>query len=155
MDYYGYAGSILHVDLESREVKKEALDPQLMEDFLGGWGINWHLMAENLKPDTPPLSSQNPIVIGAGVFNGTPIPTSGKFQMATKMANPANEEMNKYTVAAGSSGSKRFPNMLKKAGYDQVVIKGKPSTPKYLWIDDAKIGGITPDELIFNGRCVL
>ena len=141
MKYYGFAGKVLYVDLTSGETRKEPLDPALIKKFIGGWGIGWHLMANNLKPGTPPLSPGNPIVINTGVFNGTPIPLSGKFQLVTKMSNPATQDMNKYTVAAGSSGSKRFAKMLKYSGYDHLVITGRAESPVYLKIidDDVEI----------------
>jgi len=141
MKYYGYAGSTLYIDLSTGAINKEAFDPDLIRKFNGGWGMGMHLMAKNLEPGTDPLSPENPIVITTAVFNGTPIPTSGKFQLLTKMANPANPEMNKHTVAAGSSGSRRFASMLKFAGYDHLVITGRSPSPVYIKImaDQVKI----------------
>ena len=34
MEYFGYAGSILHVDLTRGEIRKEPLDPALAAKFL-------------------------------------------------------------------------------------------------------------------------
>ena len=50
MEYYGYAGSILYVDLANGETKKEPLDIELARKFVGGWGINFKLAYDLMKP---------------------------------------------------------------------------------------------------------
>jgi aldehyde:ferredoxin oxidoreductase len=40
----GYAGTILKVNLEKKEIVKDALDPQLIKLFIGGRGINSWLL---------------------------------------------------------------------------------------------------------------
>lgn len=140
MEYVGYAGTILYIDLTSGEIKKEPLDMALAEKFLGGWGINYRLIWDLLKPGTDPLSPENPIVIGAGPLVGTLAPTACKIAATTKFALPATEDGRHY-VASATGGSARFGVMLKNAGYDHVVITGRANGPVYLKIidDDVEI----------------
>jgi aldehyde:ferredoxin oxidoreductase len=138
MDFFGYAGGVLYVDLTRGEIRKEALDPALIEKFLGGWGINYKLMWDLLKPGTDPLSPENPIVLGAGPLVGTLAHTGNKIAGTTKFALPATEDGRHY-VASGIAGTSRFGAMMKCAGYDHVVITGRAKGPAYLRIDDDNV----------------
>jgi len=50
MQYYGYAGKILYVDLTSGQARTEPLDMEMAEKFIGGWGIGERLLYDILKP---------------------------------------------------------------------------------------------------------
>jgi aldehyde:ferredoxin oxidoreductase len=137
MEYYGYAGNILYVDLSSGRIRKEPLDISIAEKFIGGWGINYRLIWDLLKPGTDPLSPDNPIIIGAGPLIGT-LCGGGKIQGTTKFALPATEDGRHY-VASASGGSSRFGIWMKNAGYDHLVITGRAPSPAYLKIIDDDI----------------
>ncbi len=133
MAYYGYVGRVLYVDLTSRETRKEPLDLQIATKFIGGMGVDLKLIYELLKPSTDPFSADNPIIIGMGPLVGTGAPGSARVIATTKYPQ---------TGAIGSgSGAMRFGCMLKWAGYDQVAITGKASSPVYLKVinDDVEI----------------
>jgi aldehyde:ferredoxin oxidoreductase len=141
VDYYGYVGQILHVDLTSGDISKQPLDTELARKFLGGWGINYRLEYDLLKPGTDPLSPDNPIIIGVGPLIGTLVPGSGKVAATMKLPIVARKQEKKYIVATGVGGSHRFGAMIKNAGYDHVVITGRAKKPSYLKIidDDVEI----------------
>ena len=124
MDYPGYAGAILHVDLSSGETRKEPLDPHLVRAFIGGFGINNKLAYDLIPPDVDPLSPDNAIIIGAGPFAGTIVPGAGKVIVTTRF--PLNGAF------ATAHGGGAFALMLKTCGYDHVVITGKADKPLYL-----------------------
>jgi aldehyde:ferredoxin oxidoreductase len=140
MEYFGYAGGILHVDLTRGEIRKEPLDPALAAKFLGGWGINYRLIWDLLEPGTDPLSPENPLVLGAGPLVGTLAHTGNKIAGTTKFALPATEDGRHY-VASAIAGTSRFGPMMKCAGYDHLVITGRAKSPVYLKIidDDVEI----------------
>lgn len=141
MDYYGYAGKILYVDLTSGDIEKQQLDTEVAQKFLGGWGINYQLEYDLLKPDTDPLSPDNPIIIGVGVLCGTLAPASSKCTVTMKLPICASKSEKKYIVATAVGGTRRFGAMIKNAGYDHVVITGRAKKPSYLKIidDDVEI----------------
>ena len=78
MQYYGYGGKILYVDMTSGEIRTEPLDMEMAKKFIGGCGIASRLMYDLLKPGIDPLSPENPLIIGAGPLVGTAVPSSSK-----------------------------------------------------------------------------
>jgi aldehyde:ferredoxin oxidoreductase len=139
VEYFGYAGKILYVNLTNREIRTEELNTELAENFLGGWGINYRLLYDNLKPQTAPLSPDNAVIIGTGVLGGTLAPASSKCVVTMKTPIPVGEDDHKCVVASAVGGTRRFTAMLKNAGYDHVVITGRAEKPSYLKIIDDDI----------------
>ena len=140
MDYYAYAGKILRVDLTSGKTKKVHLESKLINEFLGGWGINYKLAWELIRPDIEPLAYDAPIIIGLGPLVGTMVPGAAKMFGTYKAPIRASEDGRHY-VATATCGSHRFAVFMKSAGYDHMVITGRASGPVYLKIidDDVEI----------------
>ncbi len=137
MEYYGFAGKILHVDLTTGSIEKEPLDLGIAQGFLGGWGIDHRLMYDLLAPGTDPLSPDNPIIIGAGSLVGTLAPSASKISFTAKRPVYASAtQENKHSIGTGMAGTARFGVMLKNAGYDHVVITGRAESPVFLKIAD-------------------
>ncbi len=128
MDICGYAGNILYIDLTSSKVRTEKLDPELIKSFIGGYGISNKLAYDLIPPDVDPLSPENRIIIGTGVFAGTIVPGAAKVLFTTKF--PIN---NAFATAAGGG---HFAWMLKSNGYDYAIIGGQASHPVYLNITE-------------------
>jgi len=40
-EIYGNAGTILHVDLSTKEVKKEPVTEEMVREYIGGQGFSW------------------------------------------------------------------------------------------------------------------
>ena len=127
-DICGYAGDILHIDLTSGKVRKEKLDPKLVESFIGGYGISNKLAYDLIPPDVDPFSPENLIIIGSGPFAGTLVPGAAKVLFTTKF--PIN---NAFATAAGGGN---FAWMLKSNGFDYAVIGGQASQPVYVNITE-------------------
>ena len=43
MEYFGYAGSILYVDLTTSEIREETLDMEMARKYVGGGGFSLRL----------------------------------------------------------------------------------------------------------------
>jgi aldehyde:ferredoxin oxidoreductase len=127
-DIGGYAGKILHIDLTSGRVKEEALKPELIKTFIGGYGISTKLAYDLIPPDVDPLAPENLIIIGTGPFAGTLVPGAAKLFITTKF--PLN---NAFATAAGGG---HFAAMLKSNGYDYAIIGGQASHAVYLTITE-------------------
>lgn len=125
-----YAGRILYVDLASGDVQKEPLAPELARDYLGGAGINARLAYDLIKPGLDAFSPENVLIIGAGPLVGTLAPATPKTDAATKSP---------LTGTLGLSTSGHFGHMLKYAGYDNLVIRGRAPRPAYLKIEDGRV----------------
>jgi aldehyde:ferredoxin oxidoreductase len=136
MSYYGYAGKLLYVDLTNKKTSTEPLDMEMAEKYIGGCGVAERMLCDILSPDIEPLSPQNPIIISAGPLIGTGVPGAAKIEMHAKSTTSAAKERTKYYVSRSCGGTRYFGNMMKKAGYDHIVITGKSAEPVYLKIVD-------------------
>ena len=92
MEYFGYAGHILHVDLTTGELEKWRLDLKLASEFIGSCGLNGRLAYDLIDPEKDPLSPESPILIGAGPLVGTLAPGSGQIEGMVKFPLPASED---------------------------------------------------------------
>lgn len=126
MNRFGQTGKVLFVDLSNRAFREELLPDQVMESYISGHGINYWLLSQYIPLTADPLSPENGIILGTGLFNGTPIPGSSQLNVTTKFPLTGN-------FATGCGGG-HFSNMMKTSGYDYVVITGASSRPVYLLI---------------------
>ncbi|MBE9521719.1 MAG: hypothetical protein IME95_00860, partial [Proteobacteria bacterium] len=127
MEFKGYAGFGLWVDLSTGAIRKEPLDQKLVSRFVGGSGFTNKMAYELINTEVDPLSPENVIIIGSGALSGTLAPGSAKVMATTKL--PINN-------AIGTPFGGGFSHLLKCAGYDYVVITGKADKPVYLKIMD-------------------
>ncbi len=134
----GFAGKILFVDLASGNTEVKPLDDTLAKEYLGGWGINYRLAYDLIKPYEDPFSPSNPIILGVGPLVGTLYPGAVKLMATTKMPMTASAD-GRHFVATSTAGSTKFSLMLKSAGYDHVVIQGRSERPVYLKIHDDEV----------------
>jgi len=128
----GFAGTVLVVDLTRGVITKEPLDPGLARDFIGGLGLTVKLAYDNLEPGTDALAPENPIVLGAGPLVGTDLPASSRVYSITKLPTSG-------TIGWSGAGGVTFGCMLKNAGYDHIVIKGRADRPVTLEIIDDQV----------------
>ncbi|MEM3815555.1 MAG: aldehyde ferredoxin oxidoreductase family protein [Candidatus Bathyarchaeia archaeon] len=130
MEWYGYAGKILRVNLTQEKISSEPLDRKLVREYLGGTGYAAKLMWDELKPGIDPLSPDNLLIFATGPVTGTLFPVSGSHDIVFK------------SPLTGIWGESRcggfFGPRLKFAGYDFIVISGKAKKPVYLWICDGE-----------------
>jgi len=127
----GYGGTILFVNLTTGEIKKEPLNKELAEKYIGGWGFCQKLMYDYMPVGKEPLDPENPIVISPGALTGTVTPGSSKVVFISK--DPASGTISSWF------GSLHFGAKLKWAGYDAVIITGKAPKPVYLRIKDDEV----------------
>ena len=124
----GYMGKLLRVDMTNQNVTDEPLDEEILRNYLGGSGLAAKILIEETDADTDPLSGDNILIFMTGPFAGTNVPCSGRHTVIAK--SPLTGIWGEASVG-GSWGV-----MLKKAGYDGVVVKGIASEPLYLWINN-------------------
>ena len=129
---------ILHVDLESEKVERAPVGAKVNSGLLGGSGVGWKLVADELSPDTDPFSPQNPISINPGILVGTLTPGTPKITAITKFPTIASED-GKHYVGACTTGGRYFGLALKRAGCHHLIITGKAARPVYLRIRDDDI----------------
>ncbi len=128
---YGYMGAILRVDLTEGEIKKEPLDRDLVEKFIGGRGFGIKLLWDELKPGIDPLSPDNKLIITTGPLAGTKVQSASRWMAQFK--SPLTETYFR-SVGGGYFGAE-----LRFAGYDGIIVEGKSDEPVYIWIDDGEV----------------
>ncbi|MDY7027077.1 MAG: aldehyde ferredoxin oxidoreductase family protein [Spirochaetota bacterium] len=128
---YGWTGQILRVDLGSGEIRKEALNKQWAEDYLGARGLGTRYFVEEVSPGVEPLSSDNNLIFATGATTGSLGTSTGRFEVVTK--GPLTG-----TIAGSNSGGLFGPE-LKFAGYDMIIFTGVSKKPVYLYINDDQV----------------
>jgi aldehyde:ferredoxin oxidoreductase len=129
---YGYAGKILHVDLNTGKTRTEPLNEKNAQKYVGGIGLGMRLWLDNSKPNVGPLTPENPLILALGPVSGTMFPTGGNGH-AFISKSPETGAVGE-AVSHGTFGAE-----LKRAGYDAVILTGKAEKPIYLWIDDDSV----------------
>lgn len=131
MSYYGYAGTILYVDLNNNRIRKEPTDGELLRDYLGGMGLASKILYDLVPVGADPLSPENVLVYSGGPFVGTLIPGCSRGSVMSKSPQSG------FIGESGTGGS--IAIMLRYAGYDALVISGRSSKPVYLVINDSDV----------------
>ncbi len=167
--FYGYAGRWAFVNLSTGEVAIKEADPELYRLFIGGRGIQAYLIYQHLKERGPikdPLSPASRIIVGNSSLNDTAVPTAGRGScsfISPFTYSPAEKEwLERRTPVFGllthSSCGGLFPNMLKRAGFDQIIIDGRAEKPVRLLVVEGKVEIIEAEPELFeeiNGQRVL
>ncbi len=122
---------LLHVSLDTGEMRREVIPEELYTKYLGGRGLGVKILYDRLKPGIDPLSPENLLIFAVGPSTATTVPTSGRFAVITK--SPATG-----TVFDSSCGG-YFGAQLRRAGYAAIILEGKSEKPVYIWIDDDEV----------------
>ena len=125
---YAYTGKILHVDLSTQKTWVQEIGPEFLKKYLGGVGLATRLAYDNTLKGCDPLGPDNALCFAVSSFAGTTMPVGTKHGVAFKSP---------LTGLIGDclSGS-HFSEMIRRAGWDGFVIKGKAPQWTVLFIDD-------------------
>ena len=123
-----YAGRILRVNLDTRDIAAEPLRPEWKRDFIGGKGLAYRYLFDELPARVDPLSPSNVLLVFTGPLSGTIVATTSRIVVVTK--SPATGTI-LDTYAGGGIAAE-----MKYAGYDGILVKGRASTPVYLLVTD-------------------
>ncbi|MBF0120436.1 MAG: aldehyde ferredoxin oxidoreductase [Desulfobacterales bacterium] len=129
----GWAGKVLRVDLSTGKISTENTIEKY-KDFIGGTGIGYKVIWDEVPSATKPFSPENKIIFGTGPLAGTGAPCNGKTAITTLWPTC----WPKPLVASGHMGG-HFAAELKYAGYDAIIIEGKSEHPVWLSIEDARV----------------
>jgi aldehyde:ferredoxin oxidoreductase len=119
---------ILKVDLTSGKFADKEVPKEDLIKFMGGRGLAAKMLYEENKPKVDPFDPENRLIIMTGPYTGT----SGSF---TAFYNVTTKSPLTGAILSAHSGGHWGP-MLRRTGYDGIVIKGKAPRPAYLFISD-------------------
>ena len=131
MTHYGYAGKILRVNLTNRSIT--TMDTGPYKDYVGGMGIGYKIIWDEVPLDTHPYAPAAKAVIAVGPLTATGVPCGGR----TNISFLTNFSRGASICDAHLGG--HFAQYMKYAGYDAIIIEGRSTTPVYLKINDATV----------------
>ena len=127
----GYTGTILRVDLSGSKIEKIQMPEEFYRKYMGGSAFGAYFLLKEVLNKIDAFDEKNIITIATGAATGAAV--SGASRCCITAVSPETGGAGD-TQLGGSIGP-----MLKRAGFDAVVITGKAKTPSYLMIDDNKI----------------
>jgi len=126
----GWAGKILRVNLTRRKTGVQEFDSSFALNWLGGRGFAAKILWDELKPGTDAFSPENRLVLATGPLTGASLPSSGKLVVAAK--SPLTNGYGDGNIGTWACV------MLRKAGYDAMVVEGKAEKPTIIKVEDDK-----------------
>ncbi len=125
---YAYTGKILHVDMTTQKTRVEEVGPDILRKYIGGIGLATKLAYDNIPKGCDPLGPDNALCFAGGAFVGTTMPVGTKHAVVSKSPLTG--------VIGDSLSGSHFSEMLRRAGWDGLVIKGTAPDWTLLFIDD-------------------
>ena len=126
-----YMGKLVRINLSGGIVSIENMKPEILREFGGGVGVAAKLLYDERSPHINPLGNDNKIVFATGPLTGTTAPGAGSIQVCFKSPLTG--------IWAESRSGGEFGHMLKRAGFDLIVIEGKAKEPVYIVITDDNV----------------
>jgi len=127
----GYLGKVLRVDLSTKEARTEDMKEDMVVKLLGGRGVAAKYYYDEIGPDVKPLDAGNKVIFFTGPLTGVALPSTTKFQLATK-----SPETGLY-LCSNCGGT--FGPEIKKCGFDGLIIEGAAAEWTYLTIKDGNV----------------
>ena len=126
----GYTGKILRVDLTTRQVAIEELPAADYRRYVGGSGLIGYYLLKEIPTGADPLGPENVLIFAGGPVTGVPIAGSGRSAVGGK--SPLSGGYGEADVG-GFFGAE-----MRRAGFDAIIVKGKASSPVYLYLHDGE-----------------
>jgi len=127
---HGY-GNLLDIDLSAGAIRKKAITPEFAREYIGGMGFSCKILYDEVGIDVDPLGPDNIVVFANGPLSGTTAPCACRTEITNKSPLTG-------SIGSGNTGG-LWGALLKHAGFDVVIIRGKAEKPVYLWIDNDKV----------------
>jgi len=126
----GFMGKILRVNLTKGSISEERIPEDKMRKYLGGVGIATSYLYEEVPAGVDPLGADNKLIFMTGPLTGTTSASAARYSVVAKSPLTG-------IWGHGNSGG-NFGPMLKRSGYDGIIIEGVSPKPVYLEIADGK-----------------
>ncbi|MCB2145465.1 MAG: aldehyde ferredoxin oxidoreductase family protein [Deltaproteobacteria bacterium] len=122
-------GDLLEVNLDDGVCSRRALSDALIARFLGGRGFNVGYLFEHLPTGTDPMGPGNLLLFSCGLLTGSRAPTASRLHL---------NALSPLTGLIGSSNVGGYAGAwLRSTGLMSIVIRGRSTTPIFLYISDA------------------
>ncbi len=119
------------IDLTTGEVSPYPISERLFEQYIGGKILGGKLLYDLMPKGTDALAPESVLIINTGPANGTGAPSSSRFNLSFKNVLTGG-------VASSNCGG-QFGVMLRRAGFDGLILTGKAERLSYVEILDGHI----------------
>ena len=126
-----YTPRYAKINLTTGEIADHPISRAYYEKYLGGKTLAARLLLDIMPPGLDPLSPEAVIIVNTGPLNGTGAPCSSRFNVTFKNVLTGG-------VASSNCGG-TFGVMLKKAGFDGLIITGASDKPVRIEALDGEI----------------
>ena len=123
-----YQGKVLRIDLSAGTSTVEPLNMEWAEKYVGGKGLLFRYMWDEIPPHMDPWAAEAPIILMTGPFAGTSVSTASRLVVGCK--SPATGILNDSYVGGS------FAPEMKFAGYDAIIITGEAAAPTVVVVKD-------------------
>lgn len=127
----GFTGVILRVDLTTGTVSKQEMPEEFYRTYMGGGAVGAYFLLSETSGDLDPLAPGNILTIAPSVTTGCTV--SGASRCSAVALSPVTGG-----VGEGQVGGSIGP-MIKRAGYDAIVVTGKAESLVYLLVDSETV----------------
>jgi aldehyde:ferredoxin oxidoreductase len=127
---FGTSAKILRVNLTTSVIEVETLSEEFYRLYPGGKALAGYILLNEIPAGSDPFSPENVMVFANGLLTGAPVSTATRYVVSahSPLTNGYGE-----SEAGGFWGPE-----LKMAGFEAIVIKGRATTPVYLWVHDGE-----------------
>jgi aldehyde:ferredoxin oxidoreductase len=127
------------IDLSTRKVTPYEIGKAYYAKYIGGKTLGARLLLDLTPAGVDPLGADAIVIVNTSPMNGTGAPSSSRFNMTFKNVLTGG-------IASSNCGG-QFGVMMKRAGFDGVILKGQSETPVTIEIIDGKVSIADASEL--------
>ncbi len=127
----GYNGRILRINLTTKKIEEEKPTESFYRTYMGGGAVGAYYLLRETEGNTDAFDPGNIITIAPSVTTGAVV--TGVSRCSVVSLSPLTG-----AVGEGQAGGSIGP-MIKRAGFDAVVITGHSETPCYLYISSNEV----------------
>jgi aldehyde:ferredoxin oxidoreductase len=135
----GFYNRYLLVNVSTGTSTVEPIDESVLKAYLGGKGLGTWLLLKHQPAGVEPLAPENPLIIGTGPANGSPVYGSSRIGVYTKSPLTG--------VYLGSYTGGKVPERIAQTGFDAIVLIGRRDALCYV--------EITPSGALFHDASAL
>jgi len=136
---HGWKGQRLRIDLTNKTYEIEKLSPEYLRKWIGGRGMNSDVVYHETWQGMDPFDPANPLCFGSGPLAGTFVPLSGRTTVSARSPMTCSVSGTAIHGHGDTNMGGAFGPMMKYAGYDQIIVKGRSETPVYVYVEDDKV----------------
>ncbi len=119
------------IDLNTKTSSRYEIGEKLFRQYIGGKTLGSRLLYDLTPAGVDPLGPDAVVIVNTSPATGTGAPCSSRFNMSFKNVMTGG-------IASSNSGG-QFGVMLKRAGYDGIILKGESDTPCVISILDRQV----------------